>query len=1018
MGHTSLASVLLAALLFASNVFAVSAVLGIDLGTEYIKAALVKPGIPLEIVLTKDSRRKEISAVTFKPAPGGPKPDSYPERLYGSDAMALAPRFPGDAYPNLKALLGKSVDSAIVREYSARHPALQLKPNGVRGTAAFKSKAFTEDTEPWMVEELLAMQLQSIQKNAENMAGPGTSVQSVVLTIPPFYTTEEKRAVELAAELAGLKVLSLISDGLAVGLNYATSRKFPNVKEGGKPELHMVFDMGAGSTKTTIMKFQSRSVKDTGKFNKTVQEVQVLGSGWDRTLGGDDLNALIIDDMVSQFVETSAAKKAGVTVEAVKAHGRAVAKLSKEAERLRHVLSANTNTQASFEGLYEDIDFKYKISRADFEKMAEDRAGRVATAVRSALEMAGKDISELDSIILHGGTSRTPFVQKQLEELIGNAEKIRTNVNSDEAAVFGAGFRAAELSPSFRVKEIRIFDAAGYNMGIKYLDGNEKEKSQGIWYPTSSLGAAPKEVAFDNREDFSVTFFQDFQDAETLASNTKVLTTKNLTASVAELKDKYSCTDESITLKATMRLMAENGEVHVTKVAVQCEAEEPEAEGFVDGVKNLFGFGGKAKDQKVLKDDENAEVSSESAEGAEANTSSEETTSTTTTDAAASESAEPKEKPKKLITINVGFTLEKDGVPSLSKSDMSNLKNRLRAFANSDKARQLREAALNELEGYTYKVRDFLDTESFIGASTEEERAELEKKSRETSDWLYEDGTDAPQGELKKKLKELQDIVDPILARGFEAAERPALVDGLRDALKQSAEFVANIKEKINERAAWEAEQEAKSSVEAAASEVSTTTTAAPKAEESGEFAGLEDDEPAATTTVTEEDVMADRGPVPPLYTLEDLEELEGLTQTISKWLEDLVAQQAALPATTDPVLLVKDLKAKREHLDKMGMELAMKSVRNFEKKQKAKSKTESSTKTKKAKATKKQETEEAKKSGEGIRIENEEGYIKLNPDGKMPTDEELEAILKMAQEKAEGKKEQEVKKEGGHDEL
>ena len=365
-----------------STALAAAAVLGVDLGTEYIKAALVKPGIPLEIVLTKDSRRKEASAVAFKPTKD-PKVGSFPERAYGSDAVALAARFPGDVYPNLKVLLGLPADNSLVKEYASRHPALRLETEKTRGTAAFRSGAFAEDEEPFSVEEILAMELQSIQKNAEALAG--SRVKDLVITVPTFYTAEEKRAVELAAELAGLRVLELISDGLAVGLNYATTRTFPSVTEGGKPETHMVFDMGAGSTKATILKFQGRTVKDVGKFNKTIQEVRVLGSGWDRTLGGDAFNAVIVDDMIAQFVESKAAKKVSPTIESVKGHGRAAAKLWKEAERLRQVLSANTNTQASFEGLYEDVDFRYKISRADFEKLTESHAARISVVMGESL---------------------------------------------------------------------------------------------------------------------------------------------------------------------------------------------------------------------------------------------------------------------------------------------------------------------------------------------------------------------------------------------------------------------------------------------------------------------------------------------------------------------------------------------------------------------------------------------------------------------------------------------------------
>src|SRR5690606_3172629 len=112
----------------------------------------------------------------------------------GSDAVSLSARFPADVYPNLKTLLGLPVDDPVVQEYAARHPALQLQSHPTRGTAAFKSSAVSPDEEPWTVEELLAMELQSIQKNAEAAAGDGTTVRNIVLTVPPFYTAEEKRA--------------------------------------------------------------------------------------------------------------------------------------------------------------------------------------------------------------------------------------------------------------------------------------------------------------------------------------------------------------------------------------------------------------------------------------------------------------------------------------------------------------------------------------------------------------------------------------------------------------------------------------------------------------------------------------------------------------------------------------------------------------------------------------------------------------------------------------------------------
>lgn len=1027
MARSSLASLILSLVLVTSNLTAYAQVLGVDFGTQYIKAALVKPGIPLEIVLTKDSRRKETSAVAMKPSRGPLQPDMYPERLYGSDAMALAPRFPGDVYPNLKKILGLPADDPAISEYCARHPALNMEETS-RGTAAFKSKAFVNDEAPWTVEELVAMQLQSIQKNAETLAGSGSSVKSIVLTVPPFYTIEEKRAIQAAANLAGLKVLSLISDGLAVGLNYATSRTFPNINDGAKPEIHMVFDMGAGSTKASILRFQSRNVKDIGKFNKTIQEVEVLGSGWDRSLGGDELNGLLVDDMLRQFVDSSAAKKAGVEIDAVKSHGRAVAKLFKEAERLRHVLSANQQIGTSFEGLFDEIDFKYSIKRAYFEEMAQSYADRVEQVVQHALNAAGLDVSQLDSIILHGGASRTPFVQAQLTEIVGNPDKIRTNVNSDEAAVFGAGFRAAEISPSFRVKEIRIGEAANYPISIKWTDGNGKDHTQRIWQATSFLGGSSKEITFSNREDFSITFIQN-------SSPIEVLMTKNLTASIEELKSKHGCTDETIQLKVGLRLASDNGEVNIVKMAAKCETEEPEKETFVDGVKNLFGFGNKkdgaSEEQKVLNDvDSNGSESADPTEDSTASSDStssnsdfsssttssafEETTLTESTVGQASDSANA-EKTKRLVTINVDYEMTKAGIPNLSTTEFASSRNRLKAFATSDRQRKLREEALNTLEGYTYRVRDMLESVSFISASTEEFRTTLNEKTSEISDWLYDDGADAPRDELQKRLKELRDMVNPVLNRAEEAAERPQLIADLKDALKQSKDFLDNIRKSIVERDEWENSQAASSA--ASSSEFSATTEISQASED--ESANLEDEKSdTESAAMSDGDILEDRGPVPPLYTYEDLTELESLGNDITKWLEELETQQNVLSATDNPVLLVKDLKARREKLDKVGLDLAMKSVKNFENRDKSKKPNgkSSSNKGRRASSPTKAKTvtanrEKAESTLRPEDVDGNENYIKLNPDGKIPSQEELEEMLRNVREKVEKQQEK-------HDEL
>ncbi|KAL2755452.1 hypothetical protein ACRALDRAFT_2019233 [Sodiomyces alcalophilus JCM 7366] len=989
--------------LFATHVFAASAVLGIDLGTEYITAALVKPGIPLEIVLTKDARRKEASTVAFKPSRKSQQDEfRFPERLYGSDALSLAARFPADVFPNLKHLLGLPADHSIVQEYTTRHPGLQLETDPVRGTAAFKSNAFAADEDAWIVEELLAMELQNIRKNAEAAAGEGFSVQSVVLTVPPYFTLEEKRALELAAELAGLKVLSLISDGLAVGLNYATTRHFPNIDDGHKPQHHMVFDMGAGSAKATVMRFQSRSVKDVGKYNKTVQEVAVLGAGWDRTLGGDALNSLIIDDMVAQFVDSKPAQKLSIQADAVKANGRTVAKLTKEAEKLRHILSANTNTQGSFESLYEDVDFKYQILRADFEAMAEGHADRVHAVVRDALKMAQLDMSDIDTIILNGGATRTPFVQKRLKEIDGAADKIRTNVNSDESAVFGAGFRAAELSPSFRVKEIRISEGAMYPAGMRWSGVKGKEQHQRLWSAVSPQGAAPKELTFNNLEDFQATFYQQVNGEE---RDVSVLSTKNLTDTVAALKEKYACAEGDIHFKVGVRLSPVNGDIQVTKAAVECEADVPES--FVDGVKNLFGFG--KKDQKPLTGEdseaeaaENAEAPAEESESsaAESATGSASTEGEATSSAAEAEASPAKTK-REIVSIPVKVTLDKATL-ALSKDDIKKSKTRLQAFDASDKARAQTEEALNQLEGFIYKVRDLLESDSFLAACADDECTILEQKARETSEWLDDSGADAPQDELKAKYKALHDVASRVQKRAEESEKRPELLTALKEALNETAAFVKKITNEINEYEDWHASASAKEAAKASAtSSLPPEITGTPQEEEEPVIQNMDD-------------VLKVRGPIPPWYTREDVGELEKVRDETAAWLAEMEEKQAALPATADAVLLIKDLAAKREQLDKAGTDLVMKGVKNFQKKNKKAS--SSSKKQSKTSSLTSSATSE-KPAGAIINVGGESHFIKYGDDGEKPNEEQLERIIKMIQEE-QLKRESEEKPSTVRDEL
>jgi len=926
---------------------AAPAVLGIDLGTEYLKAAIAKPGSPIEIVLTKDSKRKEAATLAFKPSRTQAKDDEvFPERLYGGDAIALSARYPADVYPNLKSLLGLEYGSETAKSYASRYPGLQLEcvPRSESCTVGFRSQNFAGKEEVFMVEELLAMELKNIKANAEASVPQGTVITDVVITHPAFYTAEEKRALELAAQLAGFRLLGLASDGLAVGLNYATHRVFDSVTEGAQPEYHLVYDMGAGSTTATVLKFQGRTVKGPAKRNQTIQEVQVLGTGYDVSLGGDSLNDVIVDDMVTQFLQEPKVQKLGIDSAAIRRHGKSMARFWKDAERLRHILSANTLSAAYFEGLYDDdVNFKYSLTRERFEILAADHAARVGTPLQEALASAGVSLSQLDSIILHGGAVRTPFVQKQLERAVEGANKIKTNVNADEAAVMGAAFKAASLSTSFRVKDIRGTDIAGAAVSMKWTTAENKEKQQRLFPPSSPVGTE-KQVRLKSLEDVKLEFAQSVG-----GKDTPILAVEatNLTQSASVLKGKHGCVAANISTIFTIRLSPWDGLPEVVAGSVSCEAQaDKQGGGIVDDVKGLFGFGSKRSlDQEPLGDEQRADESSTTLTPLPASdpTRAGSTTSpvSPTESATASKSAKPGQPSPSTISIPLALSTTPLGLNLPPVASLPQIRRRLSQFDLSDRNAAHRAEALNTLESFTYRARDHLEDESFLAVLSHKGKQELETQLSAISEWLYGEGVDARLEDFKDQLKALRSLVDPALRRKDEATKREEAVKFLKDGLESVIGVIKMVEGRIQKAAGL-----ASSSVSTAAS---SSTTAPTDGDE------LEDDPYSTTTTAAEATESEAEEPAikPYEYSSEDLSLLTKAYDSVQSWLDEKLALQEKLAPHEDPALLVAELESKLKELQTLVSETIMKTIKMQEPPRKPKSSKKGKPKSTKAKTSK-----------------------------------------------------------------
>jgi hypoxia up-regulated 1 len=307
-------------------------------------------------------------------------------------------------------------------------------------------------------------------------------------------------------------------------------------------------------------------------------------------------------------------------------------------------------------------------------------------------------------------------------------------------------------------------------------------------------------------------------------------------------------------------------------------------------------------------------------------------------------------------------------------------KSRLAAFDASDRARHAREEGLNNLEAFTYRARDYLDDSSFITSSTAEIRTKLEGLLSAASEWIYESGPDATEEVLVAKLKELKDLVDPVLNRKNEASKRPDAVKAFTEAVEGLKSVVPMVKEQIG----LAAEASSKSSEEAAKSSASPSPSPSPSPE-ADPLADLEVEDSSSSSTV---EAIPEPTEIPTIYTLEDLAYLETTISKSESWLVEVQGKQEKLQEHEDPAFTIQDLESETKKLNDAVMQMMMKKMKAFTPpKPKAKPKPKKPTVKKMPKATKKNKKDAESKDGES----------------KGPSQAELDEALAKAGLKGEG---------------
>ncbi|XP_071031095.1 hypoxia up-regulated protein 1-like isoform X2 [Oncorhynchus clarkii lewisi] len=840
------------------------AVMSVDLGSEWMKVAIVKPGVPMEIALNKESRRKTPIAVCLKEN----------ERLFGDSALGVSVKNPKFVYRHLQSLLGKKHDNPQVAVYQKRFPEHHLVTDESRGTVLFSN---SEEMQ-YSPEELLGMVLNYSRGLAQDFAEQ--PIKDAVITVPVFFNQAERRAVLQAAQMACVKVLQLINDNTAVALNYGVFRR----KDINSTAQNIMFyDMGSGSTTATIVTYQTVKTEESG----SQPQLQIRGVGFDRSLGGFEMELRLQDHLAKLFNEQKKTKKD------VRENHRAMAKLLKEAQRLKTVLSANAEFMAQVEGLLDDMDFKAKVTRVEFETLCADLFERVPGPVQDALSSAEMSLDEIEQVILVGGSTRVPKVQEVLLKAVGK-EELGKNLNADEAAAMGAVYQAAALSKAFKVQPFLVREATVFPIQVEFTSEMEEDGSRILKhnkhilfqrmapYPQSKVFTFNHtddfafninygDLSFLGQEDLSVfgslnlttvqlsgvgSSFQKHTDAEYKGINASF----NMNESGVLLLDRVVSVFETVVEEEESTLTRGSSEpnTNVTE-PVQDEKAHPES------VKEQEEAAPQQEKQEPGEEQQQAEVAPthEKTEGVDskadlqdekegAKSGEEEKT----TEEAAKTEAEKKAKHQKKNEIYEDVTVElqvKDILnPHLEAVTSSNKK--LQDLTDRDLKKQEREKTLNSLEAFLFDTQDKMYQEEYQAVVLEEEKETILAKLSQVSTWMDEDGYSASTKELREKLRYLRKLCRDMFFRVEERRKWPGHLATLESKLNRSSFFLRSSK------------------------------------------------------LVSEDDRI---------FTDVELKTLEKVINEISTWKNNTVAEQEKSSPTEQPVLLSKDIESKWALLDR-----------------------------------------------------------------------------------------------------